>query len=64
MIINDLASLKEDKDSVDEKICLRCWVPHKEIKREWSNWCSSRWHYYPKHLYRERKTPTSLVSEM
>jgi hypothetical protein len=24
MIINDLASLKEDKDSVDEKICLRC----------------------------------------
>lgn len=31
MIINDLASLKEDKDSVDEKICLRCWVPITEI---------------------------------
>ena len=52
MIINDLASLKEDKDSVDEKICLRCWVPITEIKREWSNWCSSRWHYYNKHLWK------------
>lgn len=54
---------KKDIDSVIEwyykkwwkrvyKHCLRCWVPITEIKREWSNWCSSRWHYYNKHLWK------------
>lgn len=35
-----------------EDICLRCWLEHKEVKREWSNWCHSRWFHYPKHLWK------------
>ena len=48
-VLQDLKHLNTQPESV-EKLCLRCWVEHKEVKREWSNGCSCWWHYYPKHL--------------
>jgi hypothetical protein len=54
VVIKSLKEPTDDRGIQEERddICLRCWVEHKEVKREGSGWCSSRWHNYPRHIWK------------